>query len=103
MDSGVKSVNINSTVGGKHALDATHRSRHYDHEAIDVNAVNGVHVGARNPASTRLQDAFTRQPNIMENYGPAFQTRIWRRGGIAQPVRSVAEDHEGHDHFSGWD
>ena len=103
MDSGVKSVNINSTVGGRHALDAKHRSRHYDHAAIDENSVNGAHVGPGNPASTSLQNAFARQSNIMENYGPASQTRVWRRGGLAQPVLSVAEDHEGHDHFSGWD
>ena len=97
VDSGLRSLNISSTTGGDHVP----TSRHYDDQAIDVNQINGAHVAPGNPASKTLQDAFARQPNIYENFGPAYQTKT-PDGGRPRPARGVGEEHQGHDHFSGW-
>lgn len=97
VDSGLLSVNINSTTGGNH----TPSSRHYTHQGLDIDEINGRAVRPSNPDATILQNAFARQPNIYENYGPAYQTKTSERGN-SRPVAGVKEEHKRHDHFSGW-
>jgi hypothetical protein len=96
VDSGLNAVNINSTTGGKHA---TH-SRHYSQQGVDIDRINGRPVSPSSPDATILQNAFARQPNIYENYGPAYQTKT-SMPGKSRPVPSVSEEHKRHDHFSG--
>ncbi|SHL55395.1 RHS repeat-associated core domain-containing protein [Rhodanobacter sp. OK091] len=97
--SGVQSVNINSTTGGVHAI----HSNHYSAKAVDINRVNGEHVGdkSNNNAVTSLQNAFRNEPNIQENFGPIFQEKTYTPGGVSQPLPSVSEDHQNHIHEAG--
>lgn len=81
LQSGVRSVNINSSTGGKHG----DRSLHYRHQAMDMNRVNGQRVSGTNPG-IELQDAFLAQPNIAEDYGPAYLLNDKGRGQA--PVRT---------------
>jgi hypothetical protein len=104
VDSGLRSANINSTTGG-HA--GSPNSRHNQGRAVDINRVNGMPVGragAANPdalwAATAFQDAFGRQPNIRENFGPAYQTKR-EAGGVPRPLPEVRKGHQNHLHASG--
>jgi len=100
VDSGLSSVNINSTTGGEHAAS----SRHYAGQAVDINRANGLPVrGSANSvaASTALQNAFRRQPNVRENFGPSFQEKTISSSGPAVPWPSVQAAHQNHIHVSG--
>jgi RHS repeat-associated protein len=98
--SGVKSVNINSTTGGKHAP----TSNHPKGRAVDINKVNGTSVRSQgaSPAVKSLQGAFAESPDIRENFGPAMMEKTSTPGSAAQPFGNskLTEDHEGHIHES---
>lgn len=96
LDSGLQSININSTTGGKHAQN----SAHYDARAMDINRVNGHPVVSRAAAadSRSLQDAMLLQPNLRENYGPAYAVKM--PGQVPIRSRSVIDTHKNHLHFS---
>lgn len=100
IDSGVKSVNINSTTGGKHAP----TSNHAKGRAVDIDAVNGTSVRSQgaSPAVKSLQSAFAASPDVRENFGPAGMEKTSTPGGAAQPFGNskLTEDHEGHVHES---
>ncbi len=70
-ESGVDTVNINSTTGGKHGK----HSRHPGGKAVDIDTVNGKPANANNPGVKKLQDAASNQQNIRENFGPASNTK----------------------------
>jgi hypothetical protein len=65
----LNSVNVSATTNGTHANDSAHPSGN----AIDINYVNGVHVGR--PGSQdgvqALQDAAHNDPSVHRNYGTA--------------------------------
>jgi len=98
--SGVKSVNINSTTGGKHAA----TSNHAKGRAVDIDIVNGTSVRSQgaSPAVKSLQSAFAASPDVRENFGPARMEKTSTPGGGAQPFGNskLTEDHEGHVHES---
>jgi RHS repeat-associated protein len=98
--SGVKSVNINSTTGGKHG----EHSNHAKARAVDIDTVNGTSVRSQgaSPAVKSLQSAFAESPDVRENFGPSRMEKTSTPGGPAQPFgnSSLAEDHEGHIHES---
>ena len=100
VSSGVKSVNVNSTTGGKHA----ETSNHPRGQAVDINNVNGQSVRAQgaSPAVKALQGAFAESPDIRENFGPAQREKTTVPGGEASPFGSskLQEDHESHVHVS---
>jgi len=99
--SGAQSININSTIGGKHAPS----SRHYQHKAVDINKINGtaVHSPANAQNDRALQNAFGAERNIRENFGPTYQEKTSVPGGSASPWPGVGEDHQNHIHESGQD
>ena len=98
--SGVKSVNINSTTGGKHAA----TSNHAKGRAVDINTVNGTSVRSQgaSPAVKSLQGAFADSPDVRENFGPAGMEKTSTPGSAAQPIGNskLTEDHQGHIHES---
>ena len=100
IDSGVKSVNINSSTGGKHAP----ASNHAKGRAVDIDTVNGKSVRSQgaSPAVKSLQSAFAASPDVRENFGPARMEKTSTPGGAAQPFGNskLTEDHEGHVHES---
>ncbi len=99
--SGVNSVNINSTTGGEHDP----ASRHAQGKAVDIDTVNGETVksqGASTPVKA-LQEAFRKEPNSRENFGPMEQIKTLSRGGTPVPWPGVAEGHQNHLHESGQD
>lgn len=99
LNSGVQSVNINSTTGGKHAA----TSNHYRGKAVDINRVNGLRVDnpANRSAVTDVQNSFKSESNIRENFGPAFQEKTLVPGATPVPWTQVGEDHQSHIHESG--
>ena len=99
VQSGVKSVNINSTTGGTHAA----TSRHGQGKAVDINNVNGQPVKSQgaSPAVKSLQAAFEAQSNSRENFGPANQTKTLTPGSTPVQMPGVAADHQDHLHESG--
>lgn len=109
LDSGVNSVNINSTTGG-HTGAGQAGSRHNQARAVDINQVNGRPVGAGGGANTdpdaiaavtALQNAYRRQPNIRENFGPAFQEKTRTPGGASAKAPSTRASHQNHVHGAG--
>jgi RHS repeat-associated protein len=90
------SININSTTGGAHAPG----SRHPGGMAVDINRINGCPVSQNNNNVQRLQDAFNQQSNILENYGPALNTRT-EQGGTREDRPGQAAGHQTHIHVSG--
>jgi hypothetical protein len=99
INSGVQSVNINSTTGGKHAPTSNHpRGR-----AVDINRVNGQRVDnpANRTAVNAVQNAFRNEPNIRENFGPVFTEKTLTPGAAPVPWPRVREDHQNHIHESG--
>lgn len=100
-DSGVDSVNINSTTGG-HGAPGQRGSRHNQARAVDINRVNGAPVLNADPGPIgALQDAFGRQANIRENFGPGYQQKTPRPGASAVSWPGVAAGHRNHLHASG--
>ncbi len=99
INSGVQSVNINSTTGRKHAPTSNHpRGR-----AVDINRVNGQRVDdpANRTAVSAVQNAFRNEPNIRENFGPVFTEKTLMPGAAPVPWPRVREDHQDHIHESG--
>lgn len=99
LDSGVRSVNINSTTGGH---EKNKYSRHNAALAVDINRINGRPVRSGNLDALRLQGAFSQQPNIGENFGPDAQTKISYRGGrpTPTPMYSMRRGHWNHVHIA---
>ncbi len=99
VNSGVQSVNINSTTGGRHAA----TSNHPRGKAVDINRVNGMRVGdpANRSAVTDVQKSFRSEPNVRENFGPAFQEKSLTSGATPVPWTQVGEEHQNHIHESG--
>ena len=107
IDSGLRSVNINSTTGGH---EKNPRSAHHLGQAVDFNRVNGLNVGYQRPDGTRyrnsdpaavsasdtLQAALQRQPDIYEDYGPAFLHRMPGPQTVASAF--LANMHQNHVH-----
>jgi hypothetical protein len=54
--------------------------------------------------ATQLQEIFAQNPNIRENFGPAFNQRVWQQGHAPVPTKDprVIEAHRNHIHVSGW-
>lgn len=96
--SGVKSININSTTGGKHSK----YSRHYSGQAADINEINDLPVDDEKnvEAAKGLQKAFNEQPNIRENYGPALCTKTDQYGNRTKKPNQQ-KSHKDHIHVSG--
>jgi hypothetical protein len=101
VNSGVDSVNINSTTGGAHAKDSNHPKG----KAVDINKVNGTSVKSQgaSTAVSALQQAFGAEPNSRENFGPASQTKKLSSQAPAVAKPSVAAQHQDHIHESGQD
>lgn len=95
----VKSVNVNSTTGGKHGA----RSAHSGGRAVDINEVDGQKVSPSNSAAQRLQEAARGSSDIRENFGLNIMEKTVTPGGSAAPFgsRELAEDHDNHVHLSG--
>ncbi len=62
-DSGVDTVNINSTTGGKHGKNSNHPGG----SAVDIDTVNGKPATANNPGAKAIQD---KASGVRENFGP---------------------------------
>jgi RHS repeat-associated protein len=99
INSGAQSVNVNSTSGGQHAP----TSNHYLGKAVDINRVNGQRVDnpANRSAVTDVQNAFSKEPNVRENFGPVFQEKTLTSGTTPVSWTQVGEDHQNHIHESG--
>lgn len=109
VDSGLRSVNINSTTGG-HASNP--KSAHNYAGAVDINRVNGQRVGFtgaggahyRNTDPTTmaevraLQDAFLRQPDLLEDYGPDYLFKMPGRRPVTSP--GLVDMHKTHVHLA---
>lgn len=109
VDSGLNSVNINSTTGGHFKPDGTPtKSLHNAARAVDMNRLNGVRVGlgrrTANPEAlpyvNALQEALRRQQHIRENFGPAFQEKS-DPAGRPRPAPSTRAGHQNHVHAGG--
>jgi RHS repeat-associated core domain len=113
VSSGVDSVNISSTTGRAGAKPDPN-SNHPKGKAVDIDKVNGKPVdqskaGAANPKDVaKVQDAFAKQPNIRENYGPARGEKTSKPGGKPVPLnpnnkrdKTLINDHKNHIHVSG--
>ena len=104
-DSGVDSVNINSTTGGIHGPS----SRHPGGKAVDIDTVNGKPADGSNAGVAAVQGAAARQSNIRENYGPSRQEKTIRtfnpktgaKGTSTSPKPNQAATHKRHIHLSG--
>jgi RHS repeat-associated protein len=98
VDSGVKSVNINSTTGGKHSKN----SRHSKGQAVDINTVNGISVKEKKneKAVKDLQTSFNEEKNIRENFGPLINTKT-SASGTRTDKPGMANSHQNHVHVSG--
>jgi len=67
-----------------------------------VNRINGRAVeGGSAEDIAALQEAFARQANIRENFGPAFQTKSMSPGGAVAPRPDQRAGHRNHIHASG--
>jgi RHS repeat-associated protein len=113
MKSGVDSVNISSTTGSTGANRGPD-SRHGKGQAVDINEVNGKPVDQSKPAAAsttdvaKVQDAFAKEPNIRENYGPTRNEKTSTPGGQATPAnpnntkdKKIIDAHKDHVHVSG--
>jgi len=104
-DSGVDSVNINSTTGGIHGPS----SRHPNGKAVDIDTVNGKPADSSNSGVAAVQGVAARQSNIRENYGPSRQEKTVRtfdpktgaKGSSTSPKPNQAATHKRHIHLSG--
>jgi len=99
VNSGVSSVNINSTTGGTHAP----ASRHAQGKAVDINRIDGKKVS--DPSNRQnvetVQHSFSVEPNVRENFGPSGSTKVVTPGTSPVPWTQVQENHENHVHESG--
>ena len=114
-NSKVDSVNINSTRGSAGANRTS--PRHANGQAGDINKVDGMPVDQNGSGVSRLQDAFSNQLNIRENYGPSrveitstFGNTIDRSNPLSTQTTpwgsnaynsSVVNKHKNHIHISG--
>ncbi len=115
-DSGVDSVNINSTTGSAGANRSS--PRHGNGQAADINSVDGQPVIQNGSGVTKLQDAFAKQGNVRENYGPSRVEITGSAGGSPTNSahhkkkkktpwgskaynKSVVNKHKNHIHVSG--
>ena len=101
-DSGVSSVNINSTTGG----DRT-RGNHPLGQAVDINNVNGESVRSQgaSPAVTSLQNSFGQQSTARENFGPSQNTISTKTySNVAATTKQAGPDivgaHQDHVHLA---
>jgi hypothetical protein len=97
VDSGVRSVNLNSTTGGH----PNSSGNHPPGKAVDINNIDGYRVKYRPDLAAALQDTFARQSNIRENFGPGYQRKTLALGEKPVPWPQVKEGHTDHDHFGG--
>jgi RHS repeat-associated protein len=92
IDTGVD-INVSATTNGRH----TRNSLHYEGNAVDINRVNGVHVGPTSTDTERLQKAIDRINNVVENYGPFIVNKNGEP--LTGPARDkVAKGHRHHIH-----
>ena len=101
-DSGVDSVNINSTTGGNRT-----GGNHPLGQAVDINQVNGQSVLSQgaSPAVTSLQDSFGQQSTVRENFGPSQNTISTKTySNVAATTRQagagIVRQHQNHLHFA---
>jgi RHS repeat-associated protein len=99
-DAAVESVNINSSTGGHNS------GRHPMGKAVDVNRVNGARVddSANSRPVKSLQDSFSAQPNIRENFGPTRVEKTTDPGSAPKDMSNnedLVDQHANHLHFSG--
>lgn len=101
LNSGVSSVNVNSTTGGTHGPN----SRHGSGRGVDINRVDGQRVD--NPAAAggvaAVQQAARADPNIRENFGPSALEKTGTPGGAPTTIVNPAleRQHRNHIHLSG--
>jgi uncharacterized protein RhaS with RHS repeats len=88
-------ININSTTGGKHSP----TSRHPKGLACDIDKVDGKIANESNEAAKKLQEEFSKQSNIRENFGPHYNTKTVNKVVTQKP--GVASKHKTHIHVSG--
>lgn len=107
--SGLRSANINSTTGG-HASNPG--SAHNYAGAVDINRVNGLPIGFTRPDGTHyqnpdpaamagalaLQDAYLRQPGLLEDYGPDYLFKMPGRRPVTSPF--LIDMHKTHVHLA---
>jgi len=95
------SININSTTGGKGVHEPL--SRHFRGMSVDIDKICGVPVSQFNEYGQALQDAFNRQNNIRENFGPSLNTKTLRDGTQLNwgNKPKIVENHRTHIHVSG--
>jgi len=93
------SININSTTGGKHE----EKSRHPLGMAVDINKICGIPANEFNWYAQALQDAFNRQNNIRENFGPTLNTKTFIDGtrAVWSNRPGIFAKHQTHIHVSG--
>jgi hypothetical protein len=96
VDSGFHSVNINSSVRPSDGSQSNHPPGY----AVDINNIDGLRVINHPDLAAQLQDAFSRQPGIRENFGPGYQVKTFVPGQPPRPMAKVGESHQNHDHFS---
>ena len=97
--SGVQSVNINSTTGGKHGPNSNHAKG----RAVDINRVDGKRVNATNAGATKIQTTARQSGDIREKFGPTIMEKTIVPGGAASRVtnQALTDDHADHIHLSG--
>jgi hypothetical protein len=88
-------INISATTNGTHAA----TSAHYNGRAVDINYVEGEHVGPGNVEAGELQRTFQATGGIRENFGPALNVKTFPDGRVV-PLPQVAAAHTGHIHVS---
>ena len=93
------SININSTTGGEHEPG----SRHPLAMAVDINKICGLPANEYNWYAQALQDAFNRQNNIRENFGPTLNTKTFENGkrAVWSTRPGIFAKHQTHIHVSG--
>lgn len=86
LESGVSSVNVNSTTG-RLGANKNARSAHPRGRAVDVNKINGERVDSAGAKETRnaLQDAFANQANVQDNFGPNRLEKTVNGKAVIQP------------------
>jgi hypothetical protein len=103
MQSGVQSINIDSSVGGHDA------GRHPTGNAVDIDFVNGLPINDRRNrfASRSLFETARAQPNIDEYHGPDLLERMTEPGTIDRLKKphlihdkELWRKHKGHFRFS---
>ncbi|AWA30465.1 hypothetical protein HYN48_10410 [Flavobacterium magnum] len=66
----ISAIEIKSTTNGNHLTDSNHSKK----TAMDISQINGVPIAFSPPETIALlQTSFDAQPQIRENFGPAFK------------------------------